>query len=217
ETRVKIGIIAGMGAAAGAHFYGALIRECQRRGCASDFDFPEIFLHNIPSRATTPKGVESYGTLRSEIGRAIQQMSRFEPDKIIIACNSAHKDISLFRDLTTAEIVSLPESALKRCKGRKYGVLCSNSSRLDKVYPSSALYPGDADQVKITSVIETAMRGHSPSEAAQSTLILTAAVKSLTARGAERVILGCTELPIFAPAHEAIIDAGLCAIEDMLG
>ena len=207
----RIGIIGGMGAAAGSRMFDLLIKEYQRRGAVADHEFPEIIVHSLASIGLDAKGVANYDALREDLTRSVTMLNAYEVDHILIACNSAHQDFDYLQSISRAKILNMIENTAARVGGlKKVGVMSSTTTREQGLYSNSlaargikALHPTDAHQAEIDSVIARVIAGqHGYMEQCAITRI----AQILLTRGAERVILGCTELPIASFPHPKFID-----------
>jgi aspartate/glutamate racemase len=91
-------------------------------------------------------------------------------------------------------LIHLPKAVMARIEaGRTPGIICSRTCRSDGLYaPDGALYPHD--QNVVDDLIERAM--HGDLEAAP---LLDCLIGRLRERGAQVIVLGCTELAIFRP------------------
>jgi aspartate racemase len=212
-----IGILSGMGAAAGAHFYSELIKAYQRDGAMKDSDFPEVVLLNIPFNGTDNGGIASETRFIIDLKRGIAKLNYCNVKKIVIVCNTAHFYITELRESSRAYIVDMIDLALKECAGHSIGVICSRTAQEDQLYGKSPLYVTAKQQVVVDKLIQRAIVGTINSADCQALLDL---IFYLLSKGAEKVILGCTELPLimnydqvnFMPVED-IVDAGACVIK----
>lgn len=216
----KIGIIGGMGASAGVYFFDLLVKECQRKGAVKDSDFPEVFVHNIPSRGMDEKGISDEIVLKKELFKSVAQMNMLEVDSIIIACNSVHVYIDELKSASRAAILNMIFIASESTLGSsKVGIICSNSSK------KSGLYKKQMNDIGLI-VFETTTREQDEVDQAIGNVISGSKNKfdeqilhticlRMKRDGAEEIILGCTELPLLSHP-EYCIDAGRKTIEKAL-
>lgn len=219
----KIGIVSGLGAAAGARFYSMLVKECQNRGARYDSDFPEVFLHNIPSLGMDETGICDHGLIQIELSKSIEHLNKSGAEIIMIACNTVHVYHGDLQAQSRAEILNMVEIASMRVtEGSVVGVLSSRSTKDSGLYRDAISRRGakiiettEEQQYLIDKSIGSAIAGiilFSDRE------YLTEIIISMRETGANKIILGCTELPIIVDIrnHALCIDAGQAMIEKAL-
>lgn len=208
---MKIGIIGGLGAAAGARLFDLLIRAYQLNGAVLDSDFPEVVLHSIPSKAMNETGITDYELLERELQNSVGILNWCGMDYIMIACNSAHEFIDQLQSKSSAQILNMVDAAIDAVGDSSViGVLCSASSNGGSLYENALLARGkkiiqsDKRQQKIVDgIIAKAIAGKSgPHEQ----LALADIADSMRKHGAEKIILGCTELPLVGIPKNRYID-----------
>ena len=88
-VRKKIGILGGMGTAAGLHFTRVLVES--NVGARNDHDHPAFLLYSEPG---IPSRVEAFaGRQPSPVGaivRMLEQMQQADVDFAVMVCNTAH-------------------------------------------------------------------------------------------------------------------------------
>jgi aspartate racemase len=221
---MSIGILSGMGAAAGAYFYSSLIREYQRRGAHKDSDFPEVFLYNLPFNGTSENGIESEDRFISDLQKGVALLNNYGVSYIVITCNTAHSYLD--RLDSQASFVNMVKLAQDECKGYSFGVICSRTAREMNLYSQATFHVTDEQQILVDSIIQHEIEGTYP-EKWYDWNILVSIIVSLVQRGSERIILGCTELPLVLEGKRLfeslypfpvsnIIDPGLCVIRELL-
>jgi len=188
----RIGILAGMGAAAGVLFYDLIVKECQKRGAVCDSDFPEMIIYNLNSEAMDKTGVTDIEVLKKQLLKGIKLLNWAECETILIACNSAYICYDYLQENSVAKILNMPKITMLKCP-ENYGVICSRFSRQHFIY--SGLQTTDNEQDKADCLIQNVISGkNNPKDLTDLYMI----VKSLFDRGAEKVVLGCTELYILS-------------------
>lgn len=217
----KIGIIGGLGAAAGARFYDALVRECQRRGAAADADFPEVVLHGVPSRGLDKGGVADYGVLLQDLSSSVEMLNRCGVDVIAIACNSAHVYHPVLQAASDVEILNMVEIAAGSVgAATQVGVISSATTKESGLYESAlaargvrAIHTTPDQQQMVDGMIERAISGRLTEKHRRKLYYV---MRSMLRRGADEIILGCTELPLVGDPLGLCIDAGQKTIERLV-
>ena len=202
-TVCKIGIIAGMGAAAGARFYCDLITKCQSMGARKDSDFPEIFLHNMNSTGMDETGIVDPDTVKNDLMWSVRLLEGLGAEVIAIACNSVHVYYRYLQNHATAKILNMVEIAAESViPANKVGVICSRSSKEYGLYKNSPVFAAaktkiiettEAQQIVVDGVIGRAIAGIGT---VQDITDIGQIAASMKKSGAANVILGCTELPL---------------------
>lgn len=206
STHRRLGILGGLGPDATAAFYTRLMRLAQVRGGARTIaDYPEVFLHSLPLPIgpmwTTPPGVQ----LSSVLGAACQGLERSGADVIVAPCNSVHRWIAPMRAAVGVPVLSIVEETLAhaQAKGwRSLGLLSTAFTARERLYPAvgdrlgvEILLP--ERQARVDEIIVQIGAGrHGPAEIAA----LSEMIDVFAERGAQAVILGCTELPLVLSA-----------------
>ena len=216
----KIGIIGGMGAAASARFYNILVSECQTMGSVKDSDFPEMIIHNLPTKGISEYGIADADTLKYDLEYSVKMMAREYVDLVLIACNTAYYFIDYLRSITSMNIMDMVNLTVLKClKKEKVGLLSTRSTRDLGIYTKAfkrtdveLLVTNEAQQKKIDKLIADITLGE-----INGGNILREVMDEMFDYGTERIILGCTELPLcYTGKSKKIIDAGENAIKEAL-
>jgi aspartate/glutamate racemase len=219
-----------MGAAAGARLLSMLVARCQELGAVRDSDFPEIFLHNIPSRGMDEHGVADPGLVFGELRNSCILLENAGASVIIIACNTVHEYIADLQSITKVQILSMVGTAADAAAHRSgkhndpatsVGVISSRSSKESRLYVDAlsfrdtpAIETTDDEQDVVDEMIGRAIAGQSTGTDRK---LLTRMVFGMQQRGANEVILACTELPLvgihpdlYTDPYTPLIDRVLC-------
>lgn len=209
----KIGIISGLGAAAGARFYQMFIQESQAKGARYDHHYPEIVLYNIPSEGINEYGVCDESVLKRDVLRVISYLNSCHVDIILMACNSLHKYIKDFEKVTQSKIFNIIENVRNTYPKEVFGLLSTLSTRTDHLYNFASVFLNNPEQEIVTRAIAHLTNG---AHIEQTRIQLQDIINTLHSRGATKVILGCTELPLaFDQLPKNVIDPGHEAIKSL--
>lgn len=197
----KIGIISGLGAAAGARMYSDLIKEYQSNGAKEDSDFPEIIVHSLSSKGMDETGIVNEELIKSDLTNSIEMLNREGVEWIIIACNTVHIYHSYLQSKSKATILNMVEIACNSVKRfNKIGVISSSTTRKTKLYIDALSKFGiyvinttNEQQKLVDEVIDKAISGKLT---AIEHSIIHEIQLNMKVRGAKKIILGCTELPL---------------------
>lgn len=211
-----IGILGGMGAFASLRLAEYAMKRAVSQGASRDSDFPKLLLYNIPVSGLDPSGMCDAKLLFRELRAAASHMETFGCCPIIIACASAHSLYAKLQSCLHVPILNLVELGAAAVTEAPVAILCSDSARREHLYEGylsnrrmDFIYPNDASQSLLRSVIEYAMRGDKIPKAKG---LLETVVSEVHHLGAKSVLLGCTELGCVCEPESlplTAIDAGI--------
>lgn len=223
---VTLGILGGLGPASGVYFAQMLIEHT-----SADRDQEHLnFL--LSSRADTPDRTE-YILGRSECDPSLAMIEEVErlaaagADAIAIPCNTAHYFYDRVAKATSVPILNIIDQTVDFCRflgAKTVGVLATEgtirSGAYEKVLAKAGLHYltcTECQQKAISHLIYDEIKcGKEPD---LSPLLEIA--EDLRSRGADTIVLGCTELSLVKPklpTHLPLVDSlevlALCAIRD---
>jgi aspartate racemase len=199
-----IGILGGMGPVSSAHFYSEILTVCQREyGAVEEWDFPPMFLYSLPVDESTNEGFNDLSAALVPLLPAVRTIEKAGADFLVIPCNTAHYFLKELQAEVNIPIISMIDHVMQEAKkqGRKkvglMGTLTTVSTGL--YLPSAKKYGVEIISIEgeechqVCQVIGNVTSGRAT---ATDTDCLRTIAETLVARGAESVILGCTELPL---------------------
>lgn len=206
-----IGILGGMGPEATAQLYLEIIRLFQQQyGAKYDADFPEMVIVNLP----LPDVVEN-----PETEKVIEQMLIYGVKKIesagatfiAIPCNTAISFLPAMQKMVSIPIVSIVEETAKNVQKWKLdvvGIVGTEMTLRKNTYGKALggtklIVPKVEDQKATTQIIMNILAGRKERNDQERLLRI---IRELKRRGAEKVIMGCTELPLLISENEDVID-----------
>ncbi len=198
-----IGILGGMGPEATAAVYLNIVRIFQRRfGARFDADFPHMLIDSLPVPDVVQQVENEAGFIQTLRGGAIR-LEDAGAQFLIIACNTAQKYLPQIMSAVSIPIIDLVLEVAEAVAWRKYsraGLLGTEATIRDHLYDGSfqrrgieLLTPEPAERVVVTRAIMEILAGSDPEVPRADLLPI---LESLRERGAEAVVLGCTELPL---------------------
>lgn len=214
---LTLGILGGMGPHAGLRFCEILLQlSIERYHAQRNADFPHFLLSNLP----VPDLISSREDEELTVAMVEAEAKRLEvagADLIVLACNTMHLFESRFRQATDARFISLIDAVMRNVQrdGRKMvGLLGSMTTMQSDLYSAplhragiELVLPSLTEQQELNRCIQ-AIIAHRSSDRDRG--LLHYLIESLHKKGAEAVILGCTELPqIFMPSsvHVPVYDS----------
>jgi aspartate racemase len=202
-NKKAIGILGGMGPEASSYLYKTLIDlSIKYFGAKNNDDFPEIILYSVP----VPDFISNYKN-RSKalqmLKKRVIDFNKINLSCLSIACNTAHLLIDDLGRISSNEFTSIIDEvslAVVKDKRKIVGIMGTPST------VKSGLYQSKLAKYNIQSVVPTSKELRILEKVIRNILKgkilktdnerLFKVASSLKKRGAEGIILGCTELPL---------------------
>lgn len=223
-TRRKIGILGGMGTAAGLYFTQKLIEL--NASAARDSDHAAFILVSDPH---IPSRVDAYlrnATSPSQaIAHSLAKLSSLGADFGVMICNTAHIYFDEIEQQVEMPLINMVANVARHARtlpqGTKIGLLATTATARSDLYPRhfaasgcELVLPNPADQELVSSAIfDPAFGIKSTRTSVHATAqqhLADVARRLRTEQGVEHLILGCTELSMAIPDQRwndfAIID-----------
>lgn len=200
----KIGILGGMGPEATAELYLQIIRIFQQEyGAVYDNDYPEILICSLPLPDIVEK-VASREEIIKKLTEGLRKLEKAGADFVAIPCNTVISFLSEIKCCVSIPIVNIVEETLleiEKTKLKKVGLLATELTTKSGLYLNpfpeiEVLVLPDENLKEITQIIIRVLSGK---KNAEDIILLQSFIKDLQDKGAEKVILGCTELPLLIP------------------
>lgn len=201
---LRVGIIGGLGSETSCNFCLKVNTKFRMKmGCQ-----PDIILENLPvSEEAERKLIQ--GEASPEHFRlllqAVRKLNAAEVDFLVIPCNTVHIFHSELQRRSLRPIINIIEVCAQKCKQQKFtkvGLLATTKTiqarlhqqELEKV-GIEVLLPSTEEQRKLTLVILSIINRQCSLKQAK---MVEKIIASLHKKGAEAIILGCTDLPLVA-------------------
>jgi aspartate racemase len=196
-----------MGPEATAELYLRIVRIFQQRfNAVYDDDFPEIVILNVP----IPDVVEDSSQndlVREMLVTAVRKLVVSGADFIGVPCNSVTCYLQDIQE--TVDVITIPgevQRELKTLGLSKVALLATQKTIATRIYSDalqgiSVLTPIEEDLEEITCIIMRVLAGKKTEADRNRVLQMVSKIKS---EGAEKVILGCTELPLLLGNEDTI-------------
>ncbi|MBS3121331.1 aspartate/glutamate racemase family protein [Candidatus Woesearchaeota archaeon] len=207
----RLGIIGGLGPESSCSFCLNVNKQFRQiKNCQ-----PDIVLELLPISAEAEKGIIN-GDMGEEhfqlITKAVKRLNKADVDFIVIPCNTVHVFIDKLRAISKKPILSIMEECAKEClknRIKKVGLLGSTKTVKEGLFDKElkkigvrVLLPDAKVQERITSIIIKIVHNHMKPE---DKLFILNVIKNLKKSGAEAVVLGCTELPLFIKSEDSCL------------
>lgn len=198
---MTLGILGGCGPAATAHFYARLV--ALTRG-AGDRDHVDVLLSgraSTPDRTAYILGESDEAPVPVLVADA-RRLVAAGADLLVLLCHTAHAFLPELRAALSRPLLDMPSLALRHAAARgltRVGVLATPGSYAAGVFDRPALregisllYPRGEEQEALAAAIYHGIKG----ESGGACVVTEEIAARLTGRGAELILLGCTELSL---------------------
>jgi aspartate racemase len=201
-----IGILGGMGPEATAHFFSLIIKQT---AAAKDQDHVPVLIYNLPQVPERTPAILGQGPSPVPLLRkGVRTLARAGAGFIVIPCISAHAFLPEIQRASPVPILSLLDEALagakkKRPELKRAGLLASTGTVRSEFFAKTfakagieIITPLEKEQAKVMEAV-FGKRGVKAgfTKGRPRKLVLDVA-RRLIRRGAEAVIVGCTEIPL---------------------
>ncbi|MCR5826689.1 MAG: amino acid racemase [Oscillospiraceae bacterium] len=223
-SKKVIGIIGGMGPLATADLYRKI---AEHTDAACDQEHPRTVIDSntdIPDR--TEALLSGGADPTPELIRSAKRLVSVGADLLVIPCNTAHcfyDDVAAAVRVPVLHMIALTRDALCARGVRRAGLLATDGTVESGIYQSvfsgsgvELLTPDAAGQA---AVMDLVYNGVKAGDLRHDAAPFRAACERLLARGAETLVLGCTELPpafelyrLDYPAVDPTLELALAAI-----
>ncbi len=215
--RKTIGILGGVGPFATADLFQKLVKASPAK---KDQEHPHTIIDNacqIPDRtaALLNKGPSPV----PEMLAAARRLEAAGADFIIMPCNTAHAFLPELEPLVRIPFVNMIQEVVNHIKKQypdvtKVGLLATSGTVASGVYSNAiekagleTIVPDDTLQAKVMDAIYSPESGIKAGGLEIPHRILVDAGRELADRGAEVVILGCTEIPLVVGKNDLPVPA----------
>lgn len=204
-----VGILGGMGPSATAAFYELLIRMT---GARNDQEHLHVVIDSFPQIPDRTEFLLGRGEdPRPAMILGLERLRRAGCAFAVIPCNTANVfrvELAENAGLEVVDWIGLATAAAVDGGKTRVGILATTGTLSSGVYQvalghagATAISPNPGEQAVIMSAIYAVKGGH-PSAGARDDLGIVAA--DMIERGAQSVLLACTELPLIAPEDDSI-------------
>lgn len=216
-NKKKIGILGGMGPEALSDMYLAICKYYQTNfGAKYDKDFPPMIMYSVP----IPDVVESIENDQETLETLVEAAKTLQGDKcdfLVIACNSVQFLLNDIRAKISIPVIGIAETVAKELKDKGYkrvGILATQTTISKKVYDEELrkvsielVSPDGENQEIVTQVIMTQLSGKASQK---ETELLLKVIDSLKQKGAEAILIACTDLPLIIKQDDTQIPLVNC-------
>jgi aspartate racemase len=198
----RIIIIGGMGPQASVELHARLVQAAAVAGAKNGHEFPFITHVSVPIKEFRAAGAELQ-TAQSQLLRAVKDIRVTRSDKVVVACNTAHLLEPVLAKALQRPLTSLIANTVTEATQQKLhtvGLVASAHTIRSTLFEQPladagirTIIPTLAQQVMINALIGRVISG---SSTVADAVRLRSIIAKLKRRGAQKVILGCTELSV---------------------
>jgi aspartate racemase len=208
----KIGIIGGLSPESTVSYYLHITRTYVEK--FGDDGYPEIIIYSVNlENYHSWRNADRWDLIAEDLTRAAESLRTAGSDFGLIATNTMHKVFDEVQSGTSLPLINLIEVTAATVKQKKLttvGLLGTSYTMSEQFYKSglekngiSVLVPSTEDQAVIHKIImEELVRGKLLEKSKQLYLEI---INKLKSRGAEGIILGCTEIPLLISQNDCDI------------
>lgn len=207
KSKKAICILGGIGPQASLYMCKLLIEMSVKHfGVKNNEDFPEIILDSIPIPGFIANDYEK-GIALKILKQKVIQLNNCNILHFGIACNTAHILLNDLQAVSKTPFLSMIEEVVKQVnkdKIKKVGLLASPSTIKYNLYQEAlkainvaTMVPSDKEQESFETIVKNILEEKVTIRDRRKLLLV---ANSFKKRGAQGIILGCTELPLLFPS-----------------
>lgn len=197
-----LGILGGMGPAATADLLNRIV---QATPATCDQEHLPILVRCVPQIPDRTEALLGHGPSPAlKLAHGARELRRAGAQVLAIACNTAHHWYPEIREAFGARVLHVADAVLEELQAEgnatRIGLLATSGTVMSGFHQHrlqaagrDVLVPAPDEQVRHVDVAIQAAKSGRWDDARRAADI---AARSLVARGAQRIVLGCTELPL---------------------
>ncbi len=208
-----VGVIGGLGPETTSEFYLKIINLCRKQ---NKIHYPPILIYSVPVPFKVEQDIVEMGKNEEKmlpvLIDGVKKLKQSKVDFIVIPCNTVHSFIDNLRKIISTPILSIIEETSKKCKTKGYqkvGILSTKKTIEKKLYDKELerfnielLTPTVQEQKNVSEIIFRILSGKKSKDDKEQLLQV---VKGLEKKGAEAIILGCTDLQLLLSQKDSKI------------
>ena len=203
----KIGILGGLGPESTMAYYEYITREYYKK--YNNYAYPEIIIYSLNFKEFIDARYEA----AEKIKAAIKNLHRAGADFVIAACNSIHivyEEVSKNIPISWLSIIDVTAEEIKKNDINKVGLLGTIFTMGKGFYEKGlsqhcieTIVPSTDDQKKINNIIYKELVLNELRD--ESRCMILKIIEKLKRKGAQGIVLGCTELPFLIKQEDVSI------------
>lgn len=206
-------IIGGMGPQASLLLHRLVIDEAAKRGAKNNNDYPSIIHLSIPVPDFINNEINK-NDARDMLLKHLKYIQSRDITNVVIACNTAHllmRDIEKAIKIKPLSLITATIDSIERSGAKKVGLVTTPTTESSGIYKKELCEKGigivkldRSSQYQVEQIIREVIANNSNKETYNSLLMV---IEELEMKGAELILLGCTELSVITnPFDVRIVD-----------
>ncbi len=208
----RIGILGGTSPESTIEYYSYITREYVKR--FGDYAYPEILIYSVSFQTLIDLQEENrYDLVAENLSRGLNALHGAGADFGLIAAVTFHRvfeEVAAVVKMPLISILDATRDAVIKNRHKTVGLLGTNTTMTEDFFKKrlrnagiKVLIPENNSRIAMDRILFTEVaRGVIKSESAQQFLEI---IRTLEKRGAEAIILGCTEIPLLVDPSECSI------------
>jgi aspartate racemase len=178
----------------------------------SNVSFPKLLEREIINQGKSSELMFPY------VLNSAKQLEKAGADFIVIPCNTLHEILPLLKREIKIPFLDLIEETAKILESfDKIGILSSKRTKESKIYDNilknvQILYPNKEEQNSISEIILRIINNTSTRE---DKILIDKIILGLKEKGAEKIVLACTDLANIVEIDDSIIDTQKILIDSI--
>jgi aspartate racemase len=206
----RIGILGGMSPESTVEYYQYITRSYTER--FGDYGYPEVIIYSVSFQPYVDwPGQDRWDLVAQGLSEAAQRLEAAGADFIVIATNTMHLVFDQVQASVSVPMLSLLDAVGDAILARgikTVGLLGTKFAMVKGFYQDAlaqkgitVLVPDEEDREYVNTVIYDELVAGQIHDESRAGFV--AIINELTERGAEGVILGCTEIPLLVGEEDA--------------
>lgn len=145
----------------------------------------------------------------SYVLKSAKQLEKAGADFIVLPCNTLHEILPILKNEINLPFIDLVEETVKLLsKFKKVGILASKRTKDSRLYDNllgnvQVIYPDEYGQDKVSEII---LKIISNTYTKSDEILINEVIMRLKGKGAEKIVLACTDLANIVEIDDSIID-----------
>ena len=219
-----VGVIGGCGVAATNKLCELIETNYTRNGAYRDYHHPEMIIYQATQAPSRSMYLEGKGpSFINDFVAVGKKLKNSGADVLCMCCNTAHYALPILREQIGVSFIDMIEEVVVRCRqaGKtRFGIAAAEGCLKGKVYETGfaklfpeaeLIYPDENYQKLVTRAICNVKNMHrfdAADSAERPQRLMESVVEHLMDRGAEVVVVGCTDLRVdYVPTSDNVVDS----------
>ena len=219
-----VGVIGGCGVAATNKLCELIETSYTQKGAYRDFHHPEMIIYQATQAPSRSMYLEGRGPSFIDDYVAVgKKLKTGGADVLCMCCNTAHFALPILQEQIGIPFIDMIEEVVVKCRqtGKtRFGIAAAEGCLRGKIYETAfarlfpeaeLIYPNDPYQKLVTRAICNVKNSHRfdpPDAEERPQHLMEIVVDHLMGRGAEVVVVGCTDLRVdYASVSDNVVDS----------